>query len=76
MNYILKAAKKFGLTPKQYMERDQNLKKQEDEMKKRVLDPNSKVTEEEKLRALNATESRRFMEPRFGYKYGKNYNAI
>jgi hypothetical protein len=70
---IKDAARRMGITPEAYLEREKGLKKQEDEDRKVAMDPNKSkfMSPEEKSQKLNASKNRRFLEMGIGHVPGE-----
>lgn len=65
---IEEAARRMGITPEAYLEREKGLKKQEDEDRLDAMNPNKSkfMSPEEKSKKLNAFKNRRFLEMGIG----------
>lgn len=70
---ISQSARRMGLSPAQYADREKMLGTQEEERRKIAMDPNKSKTmsENEKTQALNATKFRRFRETGIGHIPGE-----
>ena len=70
---IEEAAKRMGITPKAYLERERGLQKKEEQDKLDAMDANKSkfMSPEEKSRKLNAYSNRRFLELGLGYVPGE-----
>jgi len=67
------AARRMGITPEAYIQREKGLKKQEDEDRLEAMDPNKSkfMSKEEKSQKLNAFKNRRFLELGIGHVPGE-----
>ena len=70
---VAESARRMGLSPEQYTEREKMLRAQEEKMRKIAMDPNKSksMSEDEKMQALNAFKNRRFRETGVGYIPGE-----
>ena len=68
MGIVAQSARRMGLSPEQYAERGKMFRAQEEKMRKTAMDPNKSksMSEDEKMRALNAFKFRRFREEGIG----------
>ena len=73
MGMVAQSARRMGLTPEQYADREKWLRGQEEEIRKTAMDPNKSksMSEDEKMRALNAFKFRRFREHGIGHMPGE-----
>ena len=67
------AARRMGITPMAYLEREKGLRKKEEEDKLEAMDPNKSkfMDKEEKAKKLNAYKNRRFLELGVGHVPGE-----
>ena len=70
---IEEAARRMGITPKAYLERERGLQKQEEQDRLDAMDPNKSkfMSPEEKSQKLNAYKNRRFLEMGIGHVPGE-----
>lgn len=73
MGMVAESARRMGLSPEQYTEREKMLRAQEEKMRKIAMDPNKSksMSENEKMQALNASKWRRFRETGVGHIPGE-----
>ena len=67
------AARRMGISPWEYLEREKGLKQREDKDRLDAMDPNKSkfMDEEEKMQKLNAYKNRRFLELGIGHIPGE-----
>lgn len=73
VSMIAQAARRMGLSPAQYADREKMLRAQEEERRKIALDPNKSksMSEEEREQAVNASKWRRYRETGVGHIPGE-----